>query len=62
MLLVVGVNEIYCEVRCQCLHLVSGHRTLLTSDTRHVYLTPPVRTQQIMTRARISVTIGPIGG
>ena len=23
-------NEIYCEVRCQCLNLVSGHRTLFT--------------------------------
>ena len=62
MLLVVGVNEIYCEVRCQCSHLVSGHRTLLTSDTRNVYVTPSVRTQQILARARMSVTIGPIGG
>ena len=59
---VVGFNEIYCEVRCQCLYLVSGHRTLLTCDTQHVYVTPRVLTQQMMARARMSVTIGPTGG
>ena len=42
MSLVVCVNEIYCEVRCQCLHLVSGHKTLLTCDTQHVCVTSRV--------------------
>ena len=59
MSLVVGVDEIYCEVLCQCVHLVSGHRTLLTCDTQHVYV---YFFLQMKVRARMSVTIGPIEG